>query len=943
MRYSHRILLTLLSLAYLFLLGSIIIPSQVKSDEGEGFTFLSQIPGLVNDLVVKDNVLYVAGWETIRAFDISDKLNPIQISQYYEKDCNFLALDTEGNRLYATQGYYKCGYHLRLFDISNRLQISSISDGIVISNTGSPKEMVVQNAIVYIAYAQAGLSIIDASDSTSPVVYPLYKALPTITSDDVFIRDTVVYLPNTTGGFVAISVSNPGNPELILDYDLPTGSIAQYNSTGLVVEGNVVILAAGGKGLKLFDISDKQNIQTVTVPVNGYVRDVDGGLASLYAASDSISSTVGGIYSYVFDDISSGLFNDLFTHSATNKFYKVVCDGKYVYGIDVNEGVFILDSGLSDGVEESNAFLDLPWDYASKGMTFTEAALSMSTYFDHEYPFLSMPSLLNLDKSYLVNFEGEKNSINKYSSHDGYDWGRNAGTKYGIPQTAAADGIATYVDTCKACGNAIYINHGNGFQTRYYHLQDAGLITSDPEVSVPVVQGQQIGLTGFTGHTIPSDERGSHIHFMVIEDKDGDGQFNDNIPDGLVDPFGWQSSNLDPWESMTFELNEVMKTGNKSDYLWIHTMNEESQNVADTGGESTLSRYKVVIPETAYSGVFTLDLSSSPIIILNESTNSISPALVVLAHDASGNNITQFDDDIIIYFDFNDLNLSEYDLSTLHIYSSSDGETWVREETIVDLDNKVASTQVSHLTEFALFADLADREAPTTYITIDNENIEDSYQGDVQVSLRADDSENEIAYTTYSVDGSEWQLYRAPFEIAGEGSHTVEYYSEDSAGNVEDIKSQIISLRHSFPELQYVYDFSSQTLELTAFASSDIAQTIYYPRSKFETTVSNSIDTTVIKGHYKYGLIDYIKIDSVTYNDDLFVTENNALLIIDSFIVTNQTFSYDDLVVDLLSSRLRNKTVITEGRGRSKDRIHRNGLVPLYIRTNNGVLEYSYE
>ncbi len=176
-------------------------------------------------------------------------------------------------------------------------------------------------------------------------------------------------------------------------------------------------------------------------------------------------------------------------------------------------------------------FLDLPWDYQGKGMTFSQAALSINSYFDHEYPLLSigMSEPISAQGSATI-YKGLFRTSLDYSSHDGYDYGKSAQTKEGTPVLAAASGCAYYKDpkyqcgdkTCaRAYGNAVLINHdgaGEGFQTRYYHLQDGSMITTntDPAQCVQVTKGQQIGKVGHTGNVSPTGEAGSHIHFMVI-------------------------------------------------------------------------------------------------------------------------------------------------------------------------------------------------------------------------------------------------------------------------------------------------------------------------------------------------------------------------------------------------------------------------------------------
>jgi hypothetical protein len=136
-------------------------------------------------------------------------------------------------------------------------------------------------------------------------------------------------------------------------------------------------------------------------------------------------------------------------------------------------------------------FLDLPWDYTSDDLTFSEAALRMTSYFDHEYPFIST-SMYSPD--YIVRYKGDK--VDKpYSSHDGYDYANASKVSYGDDQLAAAAGTASY-HYDQWSGHAIFIDHGNGFQTRYYHMQPDGLVTNTSGNSVAVRAGQKIGSKG---------------------------------------------------------------------------------------------------------------------------------------------------------------------------------------------------------------------------------------------------------------------------------------------------------------------------------------------------------------------------------------------------------------------------------------------------------------
>lgn len=90
-------------------------------------------------------------------------------------------------------------------------------------------------------------------------------------------------------------------------------------------------------------------------------------------------------------------------------------------------------------------FLDLPWDYESKGLSFSEAALAINSYFDHEYPLLSSGfNEPNSAKNTVTTFRGEFGTNLEYSTHDGYDYGKRSKVNIGDPVLASASGCASY-------------------------------------------------------------------------------------------------------------------------------------------------------------------------------------------------------------------------------------------------------------------------------------------------------------------------------------------------------------------------------------------------------------------------------------------------------------------------------------------------------------------
>ena len=91
-----------------------------------------------------------------------------------------------------------------------------------------------------------------------------------------------------------------------------------------------------------------------------------------------------------------------------------------------------------------------------------------------------------------------------WSGHLGID----IANRTGIPIRAADDGYVVMAgrDTW-GYGNQVVIDHGNGYWTRYAHLNKIGV-----KAGAVVKKGQQIGTMGSTGRST-----GPHLHFEVIQ------------------------------------------------------------------------------------------------------------------------------------------------------------------------------------------------------------------------------------------------------------------------------------------------------------------------------------------------------------------------------------------------------------------------------------------
>jgi murein DD-endopeptidase MepM/ murein hydrolase activator NlpD len=87
------------------------------------------------------------------------------------------------------------------------------------------------------------------------------------------------------------------------------------------------------------------------------------------------------------------------------------------------------------------------------------------------------------------------------SSHLGVDYRG----KTGDPIYAANRGVVALVDSFFLAGNVVYIDHGDGIVTGYFHMSEPKVAAGDT-----VERGQEIGLVGATGRVT-----GPHLHWSA--------------------------------------------------------------------------------------------------------------------------------------------------------------------------------------------------------------------------------------------------------------------------------------------------------------------------------------------------------------------------------------------------------------------------------------------
>ena len=73
------------------------------------------------------------------------------------------------------------------------------------------------------------------------------------------------------------------------------------------------------------------------------------------------------------------------------------------------------------------------------------------------------------------------------------------------------------------------------------------------------------------------------------------------------------------------------------------------------------------------------------------------------------------------------------------------------------------------------------------------------HMGPYAVSLVATDTLSGVADTYYTLDGGGTQTYGAPFDVNGEGSHTIQFWSQDNLGAIEDTNTGTVKIDNTAP------------------------------------------------------------------------------------------------------------------------------------------------
>ncbi len=471
--------------------------------------------------------------------------------------------------------------------------------------------------------------------------------------------------------------------------------------------------------------------------------------------------------------------------SGTNDIVTLFSNPSYLFASFGNYGLYRYK--IPKFKIDSNQFLSIPWDQDDN----EELIDRVTSYFDHSYPLLGYsyflePSDERLTTLNFLGFKGPEPNI-YYSSHSGIDFWLS----YGSEIKAPASGVASYY-YCNDCGHSIKINHLNGYQTTYMHLQEEGLITKTENVFVN--EGDVIGKVGLTGRTT-----GPHLHFEVTKDTNSNNNFLDDFPSGRVDPFGWQgANNNDPWETFSWEDSLGNHGGSKSSYLWKHIIDEVSEIISS--GTSPQDDNKVSLDNktiTFPSSINNFVAKIYPYVKPGEDSFLLKKyipktSFVAELYDQIGNKISEFESPLKISIRIDPKYLVGINVDSLKIYFFDEVlNIWKEEIGTFDKINSVISTTINHLSRFGVFAD---KNILETNVDITGSNENDWYTEFPTVSFTTNNNQD-IEFTLYSTDERQsWNKYTGPFKIQKEGITKLLFRSQTLGGDMEQERHAAIGV-----------------------------------------------------------------------------------------------------------------------------------------------------
>lgn len=207
--------------------------------------------GSLARFTISANHLYLADWNRIKVFDITDPTSPV------EKPAVLVGFGIETIFPYKDKLFIGAPTGMFIYSISNPSAPVKLGS---IQHLRSCDPVVSNDTISYVTLqgtnpcgpAQAGLYIYDIKNISTP---SLLKLLPLSSPNGLGLVDSVLFVCQGNNGLSAINVSNPSDPKMM--YTKNDGNFLD------VIPYDNMLICYVSNGLLIYDISELRNIVKV--------------------------------------------------------------------------------------------------------------------------------------------------------------------------------------------------------------------------------------------------------------------------------------------------------------------------------------------------------------------------------------------------------------------------------------------------------------------------------------------------------------------------------------------------------------------------------------------------------------------------------------------------------------------------------------------------------
>lgn len=278
------------------------------------------------------------------------------------------------------------------------------------------------------------------------------------------------------------------------------------------------------------------------------------------------------------------------------------------------------------------------------------------------------------------------------------------------------------------------------------------------------------------------------------------------------------------------------------------------------------------------------------------------------------------------------------------------------DQAILSVDETGAGTNIQTLTPNATIATttMSDMVAPVTNILTSGKNgLNNSFSGPVSISLQAIDYAQDgidpsgVFKIRYSLDGSPFETHTAPFTVSSEGRHTVKYAAIDLLGNEEVEKTYDFVIDNKSPEITVSFDPVKKAFTYTGI---DANLSDFNVSSSTITAKDIAGNTTVLSQVQKAQASSAsLELSSITYNATKTVLGKNKYSVTwktdktGKITSLTQTVSSKNNSFNIISIYNNNQTILTTVSGSTATTELITGIVPVTIKTNQGVLSFEIQ